>query len=88
MNSDLLLMQLDEPFTEVEVWRIRAVVDGKTVVVLEFVSYLHGLMYHGIVIEENEGSVVLSTQSLHPIYHIWQECSEVVTLEAFNLDEE
>jgi predicted transcriptional regulator len=71
MNPDLLLMKLDELLAEVEVRRIRAVVYRKALQVNQFISYLHGLMHHGIIIEENEGSVVLSTQSLHPIYHIW-----------------
>ena len=69
MNPDLLLMNLDELLAEVEVRCIRAVVYRKALQVNQFISNLHGLMHHDIIIEENEGSVVLSTQSLNPIYH-------------------
>jgi len=42
----------------------------------------------GIIIEENEWPIILSAQGFHPVDGIWQEGSEVITLEALYLYEE
>ena len=88
MYLDLSLVHLNELLTKVEIRCIKAVVNSKTLIVSKLFFYLQGLMHSSIIIEENEWPILLSTQGFHPVDGIWQECSEVIALEAFNLYEE